>query len=71
MLTSYQSTGQPQSSGDIVIRQLNEKVADLENRLLKIEKTPVSATQVIVERELDEPAIRVIADRKNGEVYGV
>ncbi len=68
MLTSYQSAGQ--SSGDIVtIRQLEAKIADLEQRLLKIEKTPATATQVVVERELDDPIYRVTVNKKTKEVY--
>ncbi len=51
------------------INELKKQLREAEYRILRLEKTPATATQVIVEKELEEPAIRVTVDKKKGEVY--
>lgn len=61
-------------SGDTVIKQLenaNTKLAELEKRIEKIEKTPVPQTQIVLEKELEMPSVVVRVNRKTGEVTGV
>jgi hypothetical protein len=53
------------------ISELKRQLLEAQQRILKLEKTPAPATQVIVEQELEEPALRVIVDRKKGEVYRI
>jgi predicted RNase H-like nuclease (RuvC/YqgF family) len=53
-------------------KQLEEnkkELADLKNRIEKIEKTPAPATQVVLEKELEMPSLIVQVNKKTGEVY--
>jgi hypothetical protein len=52
------------------IYELKRQLQEAHQRILNLEKTPVTATQRIVEQELEEPLLRVFVDKKRGEVWG-
>lgn len=59
--------------GESTAKQLenaNTKLAELEKRIEKIEKTPAPATQIVLEKELEMPPTVVRVNKKTGEVYG-